>query len=63
VAAPRSLEDNFEAQLAELRARRSALEGLSDPALLNRKVAAIAAIDAFIAEVERARASYESQKP
>ena len=59
---PPDLEDNFGAQIAELKARRTALEGLPDPQLQDRRTGAITAIDAFIADIDRARSSYESQK-
>jgi hypothetical protein len=58
---PLELEDNCGAQIAELKSRRSALEGVSGPQVQDRKKTAIAAIDAFIAEIDRARSSFESQ--
>jgi hypothetical protein len=58
---PLDLEDNFDAQLAELRKRRSALEGLADKGAQQRGKAAIASLDKFIGEVERAQSADKAQ--
>jgi hypothetical protein len=49
---PRDLDDDFGAQLIELRARRIALEQVDDPGLQDRKRSAIAAIDKSISDIE-----------
>jgi hypothetical protein len=54
---PLELEDNFAAQLAELRKRRAALEGIADKGAQQRGRAAIASLDKFIGEVERAQSA------
>jgi hypothetical protein len=59
---PLEFEDNFAAQIDELRARRLALEEITDPQMQGKRKAAIASINTFLAEVDRARAAYESQK-
>ena len=59
---PPGLEDNFTAQLAELRARRAAIEELKDSRAAELKNTATASIDAFISEVERAQSASEAQK-
>ena len=58
---PLDLTDNLDGQLTEMRARRSALDGVTDAGRPERKSAAIAAIDDFIAEIERAKSAAGSQ--
>jgi hypothetical protein len=60
---PLDMEDDFGAQSGELQKRRSALEHLSDSSAQELVRAALASIDAFLAEVERARSAMSAQKP
>ena len=59
---PLDLEDDFDAQLKEMRARRKAVEQSNVPQSQKRKRAAIASIDRFIADIERARSSVKPYK-
>ncbi len=59
---PLELDDDFDAQLSELRARRAAIEGLPDPNGQKHGKGAIDSLNAFIAEVDRARQEHEAQK-
>ena len=59
---PLDMEDNFDAQTAELRRRRTALENQRGSLTTKSAQAAIASLDAFIAEVDRARSAMEAQK-
>ena len=58
---PLDLSDQYDAQLAEMRVRRLALEQTSMPKFQGRKETALASIDAFIAEIDRARLSVGPQ--
>jgi hypothetical protein len=58
---PLDLEDDFNAQLAELRKRRAALESLTDQGAQQRGKAAIVSLEKFIGEVERAQSADKAQ--
>lgn len=60
---PLELDDQFDAQLAALRTRRTAVENVHDSQLQAAAKSALHAIDAFMAEVETARSGQNSAKP
>jgi hypothetical protein len=60
---PLDLDDNFTAQIAALRARRIRLEHVRDPNVQTLKRAAIASIDQFIQEIQRAQSAAGAPQP
>jgi hypothetical protein len=59
---PLDMEDDFDAQFGELQKRRSALKHLSDSSVQELVRTALESIDAFVAEIERARSAIRVQK-
>jgi hypothetical protein len=59
---PSGLEDDFDAQLAELRARRAAVAQVTNPRAQELKRTGAASIDTFISDVERAKSATKAQK-
>ena len=60
---PLELVDDFPAQLSEMMARRSKIERVIDPQVVEMKGAALAALDSIIAQLKRSVAAEEAQDP
>jgi len=58
---PLELVDDFAAQLAEMRLRRSAIERVGDPELAEARQASLAAIDSSIEARKRADAAFDDE--
>jgi hypothetical protein len=58
---PLEIDENPGAHLEEMLARRAALERVSDPQLAEIRRVALAAVDTFIEEIERAKAAIDAE--
>lgn len=59
---PLDLDDDLDAQLEEMRARRASLNSIAAPQSLDRRRAGIAEIDKCISEMERAKSEVSAKK-